>query len=70
MKDTYSLSEGEINSFFDDDGGGMDDATLSGIHGKWWYYVIIIKNIIIIVYSNRGLTVAGRYSDIVVWTGQ
>ena len=33
IKDTYSLSESEVNSFFDDDGSGMD-VTLSGIHGK------------------------------------
>ena len=31
MKDVYSLSESEVNSFFDDDGG---DVILSGIHGK------------------------------------
>lgn len=36
MKDMYSLSESEVNSFFDDDGGGMD-VTLSGIHGKFYF---------------------------------
>ena len=42
MKDMlqYSLSESEVTSFFDDDGGGMGDVTLSGIHGNLWYYVL------------------------------
>ena len=32
-KDTYTLSENEVNSFFEDDIGGMDIA-FSGILGK------------------------------------
>ena len=41
----YSLSKSEVTSFFDDDGGGvedgggMGDVTLSGIHGNLWYDV-------------------------------
>ena len=68
MKDMYSLSESEVNSFVDDDGGGMN-VTLSGIHGKFLVVTIIII-IIFIIYCIRGLIVTGRYSDIVVWTSQ
>ena len=39
MKDTYNLSESEVYSFFDDDGG---DVTLSSIHGKVFFTVVTI----------------------------
>ena len=79
MNDLYSLSESEVHSSFDDDGGGMEDSsgmgdiTLSSIHGNYKYGIamVILRELLsLFTYSNRWLTVTGRYSDVVVWTGQ
>jgi superfamily II DNA helicase RecQ len=52
MNDLYSLSESEVNSFFDDDGGGMEggdgmgDITLSSIHGKDGIAMVILRELL------------------------